>query len=134
MSADGEGIRTPRSRTSGGDLCAEIVRENRGGDSNARMVINMIQLLHVPLRTQRRAAVAADLDPRTVAKVVCGFRVRPSLRERAVAALAAEGVDVAQLPSPAPRSAIPCEGRVMTDFTSIGYVNISDLPSPCRSV
>src|SRR6266542_3921901 len=31
--------------------------------------------------------------------------------------------------TPAPGSVIPCEGRVITDFTSIGYVNISDLPS-----
>src|SRR5687767_13960011 len=36
--------------------------------------------------------------------------------------------------SPAPGSVIPCDGRVMTDFTSIGYVNMSDLPSACRSV
>ena len=36
--------------------------------------------------------------------------------------------------SPAPASVMPCEGRVMTDFTSIGYVNISDFPSDCRSV
>src|SRR3989442_7861588 len=36
--------------------------------------------------------------------------------------------------NPGPLKVRPCDGRVISDFTSIGYVNMRALPSACRSV
>lgn len=52
----------------------------------------------VPVRTIRKAALAADADPRTVTKLVSGQRVRGVVAERIEAALRQLGIE----PPPAP--------------------------------
>jgi hypothetical protein len=61
----------------------------------------------LPAHRLRRVAVAADVDPRAVARVVAGLSTRPAMYERIVAALRTEAPDVDVPPPPisAPRGA-----------------------------